>query len=219
MSSNPAPKRELRRIAVFCGASPGATPEYAELARQLGEEMVRRKIGLVYGGGNVGLMGVIAHTVAAGLGEENVLGVIPESLAPREVREGPKGPLKPRTAELRSHGTQGTLQAPPTARPCWRWLAVATGCAARATRWAPRASPQRCSRCPCPLATADQRHHGGGDPRGGHHAHPQGADVRGGRRLHLHPRRIRHARRNSRNHHLVLVQLARLVAVCFWPSV
>lgn len=47
--------------------------------------MVRRKIGLVYGGGNIGLMGAIAETVGKGLGENNVIGVIPKALAPREI--------------------------------------------------------------------------------------------------------------------------------------
>lgn len=47
--------------------------------------MVRRDVGLVYGGGTVGLMGVIAHGVADGLGPQRVLGVIPQALTPREV--------------------------------------------------------------------------------------------------------------------------------------
>jgi len=76
---------DIKKIAVFCGASRGNSDEYIKSAVWLGEEMVRRKIGLVYGGGNVGLMGAIAETVGKGLGEENVLGVIPKDLAPREV--------------------------------------------------------------------------------------------------------------------------------------
>lgn len=56
-----------------------------EGARALAHEMVAQKIGLVYGGGTVGLMGEIARTVAAGLGDEGVFGVLPEALAPREV--------------------------------------------------------------------------------------------------------------------------------------
>ncbi|EIE19309.1 hypothetical protein COCSUDRAFT_25815 [Coccomyxa subellipsoidea C-169] len=75
----------IRKIAVFCGASSGNSPEYLQCARELGHEMVRRGIGLVYGGGNVGLMGEIAHTVYNGLGEESVIGVIPEALQPREI--------------------------------------------------------------------------------------------------------------------------------------
>ena len=48
------PPRSFKKVAVFCGASSGASPLYAAAARELGEEMVRRQIGLVYGGGNVG---------------------------------------------------------------------------------------------------------------------------------------------------------------------
>lgn len=77
--------RELKKVAVFCGASEGNSPEYLNFARELGEEMVRRRIGLVYGGGNVGLMGAIAQTVYDGLGPQHVVGIIPKSLAPREV--------------------------------------------------------------------------------------------------------------------------------------
>jgi len=77
--------RELRKVAVFCGASEGNSPEYLSCARELGEELVRRRIGLVYGGGNVGLMGAIAQTVHDGLGPHHVVGIIPKSLAPREV--------------------------------------------------------------------------------------------------------------------------------------
>ncbi len=76
---------EFKKIAVFCGASSGSDPVYIECARKLGEEMVRRNIGLVYGGGNVGLMGAIAETVGKGLGEDSVIGVIPKALAPREI--------------------------------------------------------------------------------------------------------------------------------------
>ncbi|CAL5221821.1 g4078 [Coccomyxa viridis] len=56
--------------------------------------MVKRGIGLVYGGGNVGLMGEIASTVYAGLGEENVIGVIPEALQPREISGQTYGELR-----------------------------------------------------------------------------------------------------------------------------
>ena len=73
---------KFKKVAVFCGASTGG-PAYAAAARALGEELVRRGVGLVYGGGNVGLMGVVAETVAAaGL---PVVGVIPAALAPREI--------------------------------------------------------------------------------------------------------------------------------------
>lgn len=135
---DPIPQRtggKFKKVAVFCGASSGTNPAYKECARALGQELVRRRIGLVYGGGlcrprrrstvaaaaqraalhaklqacaqprlhpvparrlstrplptaggNVGLMGAVAETVASGLGNEYVIGVIPEALAPREVR-------------------------------------------------------------------------------------------------------------------------------------
>eukprot|EP00850_Spirogloea_muscicola_P025189 SM002408S08155 [mRNA] locus=s2408:182:1198:+ [translate_table: standard] len=54
---------KLQRICVFCGSSRGAQPTYAAEAVELGREMARRGIGLVYGGGNVGLMGVVAGAV------------------------------------------------------------------------------------------------------------------------------------------------------------
>jgi uncharacterized protein (TIGR00730 family) len=73
----------LKRICVFCGSSKGANSAYSEAARQLGLALVRRGIGLVYGGGNIGLMGVIADTVLKADGE--AIGVIPEALEEREV--------------------------------------------------------------------------------------------------------------------------------------
>ncbi|HEX2224649.1 MAG TPA: TIGR00730 family Rossman fold protein [Thermoanaerobaculia bacterium] len=73
----------MRRICVFCGSSPGASPAYAEAARELGRLLARRGLGLVYGGGNVGLMGILADAVLAEGGE--VIGVIPHSLMAREV--------------------------------------------------------------------------------------------------------------------------------------
>lgn len=74
---------ETRRIAVFCGSSPGEDPIYREAAVELGELLVKRGFGLVYGGGNVGLMGAVADTVMEGGGE--VIGVIPRMLVEREV--------------------------------------------------------------------------------------------------------------------------------------
>ena len=66
----------MKRVCVFCGSSNGVRPGYQEIARALGKELVRREIGLVYGGGNIGLMDMIAEAVLAGKGE--VLGIIPE---------------------------------------------------------------------------------------------------------------------------------------------
>jgi len=73
----------MKRLCVFCGSSHGANPAYAEAAVTLGTLLANRGIGLVYGGGNVGLMGVIADAALAAGGE--VIGVIPKSLADREV--------------------------------------------------------------------------------------------------------------------------------------
>jgi uncharacterized protein (TIGR00730 family) len=78
-SGAPAPPR----LCVFCGSSFGASPLYADAARELGRRLVRRGIGLVYGGGDVGLMGVVADAVLAAGGP--VWGVIPRALADREV--------------------------------------------------------------------------------------------------------------------------------------
>lgn len=73
----------MKRICVFCGSSPGGRPEYRAAAEEMGAELVRRNIGLVYGGGNVGLMGMIADAVLRAGGE--AVGVIPEHLMAREV--------------------------------------------------------------------------------------------------------------------------------------
>jgi uncharacterized protein (TIGR00730 family) len=73
----------MKRICVFCGSSAGSQPEYRACAEQLGAELSRRKIGLVYGGGNVGLMGAIADSVLEAGGE--AIGVIPEHLVSREI--------------------------------------------------------------------------------------------------------------------------------------
>jgi uncharacterized protein (TIGR00730 family) len=70
-------------ICVFTGSRHGSRPEYSDAARQLGRELVARNYGLVYGGGNVGLMKVIADTVLDL--EGRVTGVIPESLVSKEV--------------------------------------------------------------------------------------------------------------------------------------
>ncbi len=73
----------MKRICVFCGSSSGSRPEYRACAEELGAELARRKIGLIYGGGNVGLMGAIADEVLQAGGE--AIGVIPEHLMTREI--------------------------------------------------------------------------------------------------------------------------------------
>jgi uncharacterized protein (TIGR00730 family) len=74
-------------ICVFCGSSTGFNPVFAESARKLGSLMAQKSIRLVYGGGNVGLMGILADSVISASGE--VIGVIPDFLIKREV--GHKG--------------------------------------------------------------------------------------------------------------------------------
>jgi uncharacterized protein (TIGR00730 family) len=72
-----------KSICVYCGANAGVSPRYADAARALGRALVERELALVYGGGNVGLMGIIADEVLR-LGGE-VTGVIPTALVEREV--------------------------------------------------------------------------------------------------------------------------------------
>ena len=73
----------MKNICIYCGSATGTNPEYVESARRVGATLVRRGLGLVYGGGRVGLMGVVADAVLGGGGR--VVGVIPEALATREV--------------------------------------------------------------------------------------------------------------------------------------
>jgi uncharacterized protein (TIGR00730 family) len=73
----------LKRVCVFCGSSPGSDPAYAAAARNLGKILAAEGIGLVYGGGNVGMMGELANAVVAAGGR--VTGVIPKALMAREV--------------------------------------------------------------------------------------------------------------------------------------
>lgn len=73
----------MKRICVYCGSRPGKHPEYIESAHNLAQELVKRNIGLVYGGASIGIMGEIADKVLAGGGE--VIGVIPQALADKEV--------------------------------------------------------------------------------------------------------------------------------------
>ena len=73
----------MHRLCVFCGSNVGTAAAYTDAAEALGKLLARRRIGLVYGGGRVGLMGVIADAVMLHGGE--VIGVIPQSLADREI--------------------------------------------------------------------------------------------------------------------------------------
>ncbi len=73
----------LASVCIFCGASTGTNPVYREAAIALGQELARRKLTLVYGGGAVGLMGVVADAALAAGGE--VIGIIPKSLKNSEI--------------------------------------------------------------------------------------------------------------------------------------
>lgn len=73
----------IERVAVFCGSSPGADPAYREAALRLARALADRRIGLVYGGANVGLMGEIARAALAR--DVPVTGVIPDFLVEHEV--------------------------------------------------------------------------------------------------------------------------------------
>jgi uncharacterized protein (TIGR00730 family) len=72
-----------RRICVFCGSSLGASSSYAQAAVSVANYLAANQIGVVYGGGNVGLMGVLADAALAAGGE--VIGVIPKSLEAKEL--------------------------------------------------------------------------------------------------------------------------------------
>jgi uncharacterized protein (TIGR00730 family) len=73
----------LARVCVFCGSNPGGHPDYVEAARATGRALAARGVELVYGGGNVGLMGEVADAVLDVGGR--VIGVIPRGLEAREV--------------------------------------------------------------------------------------------------------------------------------------
>jgi uncharacterized protein (TIGR00730 family) len=75
--------REFKKICVYCGSREGKREGYRVAAQRMGALLAHRGIGLVYGGGSIGLMGVVADAVLAGGG--HVTGVIPEALAKREI--------------------------------------------------------------------------------------------------------------------------------------
>ncbi|XAR59741.1 hypothetical protein NMG60_11015694 [Bertholletia excelsa] len=115
-------KSKFKRICVFCGSSPGKKSSYKDAAIELGRELVSRNIDLVYGGGSIGLMGLISQAVYSG--GRHVLGVIPKTLMPREITGETVGEVKPvadmhqRKAEMARHsdafialpGGYGTLE-------------------------------------------------------------------------------------------------------------
>jgi uncharacterized protein (TIGR00730 family) len=76
----------IQALCVFCGANYGKRPSYRESARRVGELLAQRGITLVYGGGNVGLMGALADACLSAGGR--VVGVIPRALAEKEIAHG-----------------------------------------------------------------------------------------------------------------------------------
>ncbi|XWS17621.1 hypothetical protein CRYUN_Cryun33cG0082900 [Craigia yunnanensis] len=76
-------RSKFKRVCVFCGSNSGHRKVFSDAALDLGNELVKRKIDLVYGGGNVGLMGLISQTVYEG--GCHVLGIIPKALMPLEI--------------------------------------------------------------------------------------------------------------------------------------
>lgn len=85
-------RSRFRRICVYCGSAKGRKASYQDAAIELGKELVERGIDLVYGGGSIGLMGLVSHAVHDG--GRHVIGVIPKSLMPREVTGEPVGEVR-----------------------------------------------------------------------------------------------------------------------------
>jgi uncharacterized protein (TIGR00730 family) len=92
----------VRRLCVFSGSSPGAHPDYAQAAEELGRALAGQRVGLVYGGASVGLMGAVADAVLEAGGE--VIGVIPQALVEREIAH-------PGVADLRIVGSMHERKA------------------------------------------------------------------------------------------------------------
>lgn len=76
-------KRKIKDVCIFCGSRTGNSPEFQEYTEKLVKEMNCRNMNLVYGGGNIGIMGMVARGIDQGGGK--VTGIIPQSLAPREI--------------------------------------------------------------------------------------------------------------------------------------
>lgn len=75
--------KPANRVCVFCGSSAGARPIYTKTAQQLGKAIASQNMGLVYGGGSIGLMGIIADAVLKERGD--VIGIIPYALSSNEI--------------------------------------------------------------------------------------------------------------------------------------
>jgi uncharacterized protein (TIGR00730 family) len=92
----------MERLCVFSGSSPGAHPDYAQAAQELGRAFAEQGVGLVYGGASVGLMGIVADAVLDAGGE--AVGVIPQALVDREIAH-------PRLDDLRVVGSMHERKA------------------------------------------------------------------------------------------------------------
>src|SRR5579859_1416025 len=80
---NNQPQRQIHRLCVFCGSSTGLRPAYSEAAAQLGQALAKSRVALVFGGGRVGLMGILADSVLAAGGQ--AIGVMPRALVEKEI--------------------------------------------------------------------------------------------------------------------------------------
>lgn len=76
-------RRRIDQVCVFCGSSPGNSPSYARAAAELGRQLATGGITLIFGGGRVGLMGVLADAVLAANGR--AIGVMPKALVEKEI--------------------------------------------------------------------------------------------------------------------------------------
>ncbi|CAN1215922.1 Cytokinin riboside 5'-monophosphate phosphoribohydrolase LOG5 [Linum perenne] len=117
-----ARKSRFKRVCVFCGSSTGKRICYKDAAIELAHELVVRRLDLVYGGGSIGLMGLVSQ--AAHLGGCNVHGIIPRTLMSKEITSETVGEVRPvadmhqRKAEMACHsdcfialpGGYGTLE-------------------------------------------------------------------------------------------------------------
>ena len=146
----------LRTVCVYAGSYPGADPRYAEAAEALAWEIGRRGLGIVYGGGSVGPMGVLADAaLAAGA---PVTGVIPRALDAREIAHGGLTELRRGRDHARAQGADGgprrRLRRPPRRRRhdrgADRGPHLDAAPASTTSRWAsstPGATGGRCEPC------------------------------------------------------------------------
>lgn len=81
----PLPSAMLTPLCVYCGAAKGKRREYTDAARAFGQAMARRGVGLVYGGGSIGLMGVVADAIIAAGAGDSIVGVITRELMDKEL--------------------------------------------------------------------------------------------------------------------------------------